>query len=106
MEGENFVRMVGFVKYPKYKIVGQNNSPMFKGSLALPVNGKYQYVKVAAWYDMAEALNELPAETFIKIHGHVEESSYYGACRKCGNEEKKYWTEVIIDNFIVINLEV
>lgn len=106
MTGENFVHMAGFIKYPKYTIVGQHNSPMFKGSLAIPANGAYQYIKVAAWYDMAEALSEVDANTFIKIHGHIEESSYEGACKNCGTKEKKYWTEVIIDNFIIINLEV
>lgn len=106
MNGENFVHMAGFIKYPKYAIVGQNNSPMFKASLALPMEGRHQYVKVAAWYDIAEALSEVSANTFIKIHGHVEESSYQGACRSCGAKEKKYWTEVIIDNFTIIETEI
>jgi single-stranded DNA-binding protein len=101
--GENFVTLVGKISKKDYKLVGQNNLSLLKGTLAIPTpNGAFQYVKIAAWHGNAEALNELKKGVFVKIHGHIEESSFDGKCRYCKAPEKKYWTEVVIDNFIVM----
>jgi len=103
MEGENFVTLVGTVSRGTYKEVGQFNTGLFKGSLAIPtVKGTNQYLKIAAWADLAEALRDTDTAATVKIHGHIEESSYDGKCRHCQGPEKKYWTEVIVDNFTVI----
>jgi single-stranded DNA-binding protein len=104
MQGENFVRLQGRLVSPSLKTVGQNNSSLFKARLAIPVgdDGKRnQWIKVAAWAAIAEGLGELSENTFVKIHGHIEERSYDGKCRHCNGFEKKYWTEVVIDNFVV-----
>lgn len=104
MEGTNFVELVGKIIYPELKVVGANNTKLFKAKLAIPLNdGKFQYIKIAAWATMAEALGELTEDSFIKIHGHIEERRYEGRCRGCGNTEYKYWTEVLVDNFVVVN---
>jgi hypothetical protein len=101
--GENFVSLVGKITKPNFKELDNNNF-MFKASLAIPAadNPGCQYIKISAWGNMAEALNEVPSRTFVKIHGHIEESSYNGQCRHCGGLDKKYWTEVLVDNFIVL----
>lgn len=106
MVGENFVTLVGKVTRPNFKLVGQNNIPLFKGSLSIPtVKGSNQFIKVAAWGELAEALKDVSSQVMIKVHGHIEESSYDGKCRHCQGPEKKYWTEVVIDNFIPIEVE-
>ena len=102
MDGENFVSLKGYIRQSTLKMVGDHNSILFKGKLAIPIGGKEQYIKIGAWSSIAEGLNELPKNSFVHIHGHIEESSYNGKCRYCNGSEKKYWTEVIIDNFIVI----
>lgn len=99
MDGENFVSLKGTIQWPEFKIVGEKNSKLFKGKLVITIGEKSQYVKIAAWGDIAEGLNELPKDAFIHIHGHVEERSYDGACKHCKGLEKKYWTEILIDNF-------
>lgn len=100
--GENFVCMVGKITKPKFKELDNNNF-MFKATLAIPAfESGYQYVKVGAWGTNAEYLGELKSGTYIKIHGHLEESSYNGTCRHCGGQDKKYWTEIIIDNFKIL----
>lgn len=102
MIGENFVTLVGKVTKGKLKQVGQYNIEMFKGSMAIPTTrGLNQYIKVAGWGDIAESLGALEEHVFIKAHGHIEESSYDGKCRHCNGPEKKYWTEVVIDNFVI-----
>lgn len=104
--GENFVILVGQISRPSLKQVGQNNISLFKGSLAIPTpKGTKQYIKIGAWGDIAEALNEVHPQSMIKAQGHIEESSYTGKCRHCNGEEKKYWTEVVLDEFIVLEGE-
>jgi len=101
--GENFVSLTGKITYPTLKKVGVNNNSLLNAKLAIPTgNGNNQYVKVAAWGTTAEAVAEVPKDTFIKIHGHIEERSYDGKCRHCGGYSKVYWTNVVIDNFIIM----
>jgi len=104
MQGENFVILVGKITKAKFKEL-DNGSYMFKANLAIPAPGddtSYQYIKVGAWGRMAEDLGDLKNGTCIRVHGHIEESSYDSECRFCKAPEKKYWTEVMIDNFITI----
>jgi hypothetical protein len=99
MEGENFVSLKGTIVWPELKVVGEKNSKLFKGKLAAPIAGRSQYIKIAAWGSLAEALSEVGKDEFVHIHGHIEERSYNGHCRHCQAPEKKYWTEVMVDNF-------
>jgi hypothetical protein len=105
MDGENFVSLVGKITWPDFKIVGEKSSRLFKSKLAIPIAnypGRFQYLKIAGWNAIAEALNEVPENQFIKLQGHIEERSYDGKCKHCGGFDKKYWTEVVVDNFIVL----
>lgn len=106
MEGKNFVELVGQIRWPQLRTVGEGQHKLFKSKLAIPVSDdRFQYLKIAAWRNMAEALADLADDSFIKIHGHIEERSYDGKCKGCGGSEKKYWTEVVVDNFIVVQNE-
>ena len=107
MEGKNFVELQGKIMWPEIRTVGDGYK-LFKSKIAIPIeghDGKFQYLKIAAWQATGEALGELPAETFIKIHGHIEERRYDGKCKHCGEAERKYWTECVVDNFIVVKGE-
>ena len=104
MEGKDFVELVGKIRNSSIKMVGDYNSWLFKGTLAIPApgsNSSYQFLKISS-FKCAESLGELSNNTFVKINGHIEERYYDGQCRHCGGSERKYWTEVVIDNFIVI----
>ena len=101
-EGENFVSLKGTVLPLKLKTVGVTNSKLISGRISIPINGKAQYIKISAWGDIAEGLYALPKNNFVHIHGHIEERSYDGNCRHCNGPEKKYWTEVVVDNFVII----
>jgi hypothetical protein len=99
MDGENFVNLKGFIQWPELTTVGQNNTSRFKGKLRIPIGDKSQYLKIAAWNNIAEGLGGLADGAFVHIHGHIEERSYDGACKHCNATAKKYWTEVVVDNF-------
>lgn len=103
MDGENFVRLKGKIKNRNVTTVGAYNSTLFKATLAIPAvksNG-HQYIKISS-FRCAEGLAELPNGTFIEVHGHIEERDYSGKCRHCGGYDKKFWTEVQIDYFKII----
>lgn len=101
MQGENFVKLVGKITRPSLKTVGDNNVSLFKATLAIPAqdsNG-YQYMNISSFF-CADALGELPTNTFISVQGHIEQRPYDGKCRHCGGYDRKFWTEVVVDNFI------
>lgn len=102
--GENYVKLVGTIAYPSLKEVG-DRSFLFKGKVCIPIRGSFQYVKIAAWGNLAEALNEVSSKETVSVLGHIEERSYSSACRHCGGPDKKFWTEVVVDNFVIINNE-
>lgn len=103
MIGENFVQLTGRITRPSFKNVGQNNIGLFKGTLAIPTaKGTEQFIKVAGWAQTAEALSSVAPNATVKIHGHIEESSYESKCKHCQGPDKKYWTEVVVDNFVVV----
>lgn len=98
--GENYVKLIGKITYKKFKEF--EGGAHFSCKLAVPIGTEHQYVKIAAWNPMAERLNELTNGSWIKVHGHIEESSYDTNCRYCKGVYKAYWTVVMIDNFIVL----
>lgn len=103
MLGENFVSLTGKLQNKKLKEVGMNNNSLLNATIAIPTQkGNNQYIKVAAWGSMAEALSDLHKDVFVKIHGHIEERSYDGKCRHCSGYDKKFWTNVVIDNFVIV----
>lgn len=105
LSGMNFVRLRGRIKNPKTKIVGQYNSMVFNASLAIPAphpQTGFQYIKISS-FSRAEELSELEPNTFVELEGHIEERSFSSSCRHCGGYEKKYWTEVVVDNFVVLS---
>lgn len=107
MDGQNFVELQGKIMWPELKIVGDGYK-LFKAKLAIPIeghDGKFQYLKIAGWRAIADALGELPTESFIKVHAHIEERRYDGKCKHCGEAEQKYWTECIVDNFVLVKNE-
>jgi len=107
MIGENFVSLTGKIEYPNLKQVGTNNTSLFNAKLSIPTqpDGKNQYIKIVAWGITAEAMNEVAKTAFVKIHGHIEERSYDGKCKHCGGLDKKFWTNVVVDNFVIIEGE-
>jgi len=104
LTGLNYVRLRGKITKAKVRRVGQYNSLVFNALLAIPAPAPAkgaQYIKISS-FSCADALEPLENGTFVQIEGHIEERFYSGKCRYCGGYEKKYWTEVVVDNFIVL----
>lgn len=113
IEGINFTELQGFIKFPRVSET-RNGHTKFQGKLAIPHiytdnNGEQQntmkYVKIAAWRDKAEAIGQLPEDTPVRIHGSYNERSWDGSCKDCGSSQKKYWSEILVDAFEVLNVQ-
>ena len=99
---ENFVKVIGKVKYKKVTTYDNGNSN-FKCSIAIQTpNGNYQYIKVSCWIDRDSDLHNIKNGTILKILGHIEEKSYDSNCKYCNGPTKNYWTDVVIDNYVII----
>lgn len=109
MKGLNSVKMRGYLMYPKLSVT-VNGTARFNGKVSIPVvytsGGEEKeskvYYNLCAWGAIAEALGELLQGTPIEIDGHLNTRSYEGACKSCGSPDKKYWTEVQVNNFTIV----
>lgn len=111
MDGNNFVELVGFLKYPQLRET-RNGNFHFQGKVAVPfsytdrqtkeLKEGSKYVKISAWGDLAQDLSNLAEDTPLKVHGLFNERSYDGSCKSCGAAEKKYWTDVLVNNYVVM----
>ena len=108
MEGINFVRLKGILKWPKPGKT-QGGYPRFTGRVAVPLvyekNGEKVETEishnVSAWGPTAEGLGELADGTPVEVVGHINTRSYDGRCKHCDGTDKKYWTEVQVETFVV-----
>jgi len=109
MTGKNEVRMRGFLAWPKPGVTAKG-FPKFNGKIAIPVvyktGGEEKetkiYHNICAWGNTAEALGEMLEGTPIEIEGTLNSRGYDSSCASCGSGVKKYWTEVQVNNFIIV----
>jgi single-stranded DNA-binding protein len=112
MDGNNYVKLVGFLKYPQLRET-RNGFAQYQAKVAVPFVYRdretqeekqgHKYIKISAWRDLAQQLGDLPEDTLVTVHGQYNERSYDGNCKHCGTVEKKYWTDVLVDNFVVMD---
>jgi single-stranded DNA-binding protein len=111
MEGNNFVEFVGFMRFPELRETGTGKQ-LFKGKVAIPfeykdrqtgeVKNGSRYYKISAWGELAEELSGVVDGAPIKVQGIYNERTYDGNCKHCGVAEKKYYTDVLVNNFVLM----
>ena len=109
MKGLNLVKMRGYIMSPKLSVTS-NGNPRFGGRISIPVvyqtGGETREVNIfyhlCAWGSVAEAMGELLENTPVEIDGQLNSRKYEGRCRQCGSPENKYWTEVQVNNFMIV----
>lgn len=109
--GNNFVELVGFLTNPQLKET-RNGNFHFQGKVAVPFAYKdktsgdmkegSKYIKISAWGDLAQELSSVTEGAGVKVHGVFNERSYDSNCKSCGNPEKKYWTDVLVNNYVTV----
>ena len=106
----NYVELIGKLYDSSIKYFGEEY-PRFQGKISVPMEYNYDeldgiktstYFKIVAWGDVAEALNEVGDGKIVLINGVLQERQYDGFCKGCGSKEKKYWSDVLITNFVVM----
>lgn len=101
-DGENFVSLKGKIFDRDLKSVGSKGTSLFKGKIKIPMRGEESSIKISAWGETAEGLNEVPKNKMVHVQGRIEERVYDGQCRHCKGPEKKYWSEVVVETFAEI----
>ena len=106
----NFIELRGELKYSSLSTVG-NDYYKFQAKMAVPMVYVYDdldglttsmYLKIIAWGEIAEALGEVGDGKTILVSGVLQERSYDGKCRSCGTPERKYWSDILVTNFVVV----
>lgn len=107
---KNYVELEGRIQYPKKAVVGDGYSK-FQAKLAITEDHEFEdgtsksftsYIKIVAWGPVADSMAELPENAVVRVQGSISERSYDGVCKKCNAPEKKYWTDVRVNNFIEV----
>lgn len=112
MLGMNSVVMTGFIRNTKYVEV-REDLYKFTAKIELPVvidNGsEHKEFSISyfiiSWGDVAESMKELVEGTPIKISGKLNVRSYDSKCNACGAPVRKYWTDIVVNNFVIITDE-
>lgn len=112
IEGKNFVELQGVIKWPEFKEV-RGGYQLFKGKIAVPFDytdkatgearqGSNLY-NLIAWGDTAADLGALSEGVPVLVQGALQSRSYESNCKSCSAADKKYWTEVLVDNFMEVS---
>lgn len=98
----NIVILEGYLE--KTKMLVTDDYILFTGNLSLPVgcSDKFQNIRVKAWGDLAERLDNNVGR-FMKVIGSMENGFYNAGCYSCGVSIKRYTTDVCISSFKIIN---
>lgn len=105
MEGLQMVIIKGYLKKPKLREVGPYDSSLFTGTVEIPAHDnekRSQYLNISS-FSCAEDLGEVKEGSFLKIYGHLEINPSSIPCQKCGNNKTQYFTNIIVDNFIILD---
>ncbi len=112
MQPKNDVVLEGFLKFPELRET-KNGHVQFQGKVAVPFSYKdkatgeqkegSRYVKISAWSDLAHQLGAVTDGTPVRVQGTFNDRSYDGNCKDCGSLQKKNWTDVLVNNFVLVD---
>jgi len=98
----NLVVLAGYLKRKKF-IELENDNYMYKGELFFEDTLSGKVMRIGAWGKTAQALNDVPTGSNIKIVGHIDTSEFEGSCFRCGGKQKVKWFEIVVNYFTIIN---
>jgi single-stranded DNA-binding protein len=110
MNDRNFVEVTGKLAYPEYKETS-NGYPRFTGKVIVTKQGtdrdgndysSKDFVRIVAWGDLARTMQELEENSRLNVTGRLSDRSYTGQCKACGADQKRFWYEVVVDNYTVV----
>lgn len=100
-EGANQFVLQGEIVWPELKEVGDNRTSLFKSKVKIPFfreddpeNLRHAYVRITAWADLAEGLDQLGEGEFVKVSGHIQDRTW-----TTPNGQKRVFTDAVVTNF-------
>jgi len=109
VDGSNFVELVGVIKDTEVKEV-RGGYTLFKGKVEIPFTYTEKatgdskqgsnYFNIVAWNELATELGGLEEGSHVRVQGSLQTKSYASNCKSCSTEEKKYWTDILVNNFV------
>ncbi len=101
-EGINRFHLRGELVWPELRQVGEGGTNLFKAKVIVPFYReddpetlKKAYIRITAWDDLAEGLNQAGAEAIVEVTGHIQERSW-----TADNGQKRVFTDAVVTNFV------
>lgn len=107
----NSVELIGFLRYKSLSRF-TNDYPRLKAKLEVHVSYDFgvfdetitsSFIKIVAWGDLAESLYDVEEGARVLVTGVLQEKEYIGKCNHCGANQKKYWSDVLVTNFVLVD---
>lgn len=100
-EGANFFVLEGTFQWPELKNVGANGTPLFHAKVKVPYfraddpeTLRHSYVRITAWDELAEQLNEIGEGGAVKVSGHIQERKWTSP-----EGQNRIFTDAVVTNF-------
>ncbi len=101
-EGINRFHLRGEVVWPELKQVGERGTNLFRSKIIIPFfreddpeTARKAYVRVTAWDELAEGLNNAGEGALVDLTGHIQERTWTAA-----NGQKRVFTDAVVTNFV------
>ena len=100
-EGINRFHLRGELVWPELKQVGERRDSLFRSKVIVPFfreddpeNQRKAYIRITAWDELAEGLNNAGEGAVVELSGHIQERTWT-------NQEghKRVFTDAVVTNF-------
>jgi single-strand DNA-binding protein len=102
-EGINRFHLRGELVWPDLKQVGERGTNLFRSKVVVPFYReddpntlKKAYVRITAWDEIAEGLNETGQGAVVDVTGHIQERSV-----TMDSGQKRVFTDAVVTNFVL-----
>ena len=103
MVGKNLIVLIGYITKPNLLEYDEGQF-LFTATLSIPTDESErlkQKIKITS-FECAEQLASIADDVPVRVEGHFETKPYTHMCTHCGNTERRYWTTIMVDNFVVL----
>lgn len=101
MIGKNLIVLIGYITKPNL-LEYEEGKYLFTATMSIPTDEAEKHkqkLKITS-FEYAEQLALINEDVMVKVEGHFETKSYSYMCPSCGNLERRYWTTIVVDNFL------
>lgn len=101
-EGENFFVLQGTLQWPELKKVGPSkDTSLFHAKVKIPFHReddpdtlRHSYVRITAWDELADNLDQVGQDGLVKVSGHIQERKW-----NAPDGQARVFTDAVVTNF-------